>query len=355
MGRTLVIAGGKTGGHLFPGISVAEEFAKKHQDSEVYFIGVKGGIEERVIPKTPFKLITFDVKGFEGKGIAGKASSLLSVMRTLPGAARVLKSVRPMAVLGVGSFSSIPTALAARMLRISLFIHEQNSIPGKANMLLSRFSKRVFASFKKSLEYFPKDKTSLTGNPVREKFLRDVRSEKREDAPFTILFLGGSQGARSINRLAVDVSDSLEKGFRILHQTGERFFDEVKGDIKNEQDHEIFPFSEEIGKYYARSHLVVCRAGASTIFELSAAKRASILIPLPTSARNHQYYNALEMKEAGGAVIMEEKDVTWEKVLEHARMLRNNPDVRSSIEERASSLFREDAPKKMVEEMEKYA
>ena len=144
MGRALVIAGGKTGGHLFPGISVAEEFAKKYRNSEIYFIGVRGGIEEKVIPKTPFKLITFDVKGFEGKGIAGKVSSLISVMRTLPEAAKILKFIKPMAVLGVGSFSSIPTALAAKMLRTPLFIHEQNSIPGKANILLSRFSKRVF-------------------------------------------------------------------------------------------------------------------------------------------------------------------------------------------------------------------
>ncbi len=352
MSKVLIIAGGKTGGHFFPGLAVAEEFKELVPEGKVYFFGTKGGIEEKIVPETPFELVTFEAKGFEGASITRKASSLLSLLSSVPKAAALIRKIKPLAVLGVGSYSSIPTCLAAYILKVPLFIHEQNSIPGLANRLLSKISRKVFLSFKRTYELVPKNKAILTGNPVRKTFLRDIEKAERNREPFSILFLGGSQGARGINRIAMLVSRILGGKCQIMHQTGERFYRMVKDEYKKlGVNAEIFPFSENIGVYFKRSHLVISRAGASTIFELSASRRTSLLVPFPLAARNHQLHNAFEMVETGGASMVEERNLTPELVVEEVEFLRKNPNIRKEREQLSGKLFKKDAQKKIIREI----
>jgi len=310
----VVMAGGGTGGHLFPAIAVARELEEMVPPAEVHFIGTSHGIEARILPREGYPLHLVEAEGFRGRGVR-RAAALGKLAVGFRQSLRILRDLRPSWVLGVGGYASLPAGLAALVLRIPLFLHEQNATAGLANRILARRARRVFLSYSRT-QGLPKGaSTQVTGNPVR----RELLGAGEEPAFFglspgrkVVLIFGGSQGARSINRAVVGdlglMGDHRDK-LAFIHQVGEGMVKEVEEAYARwGLEAHITPFIYEMGKAYATAHLVVCRAGATTLAELTALGKPSILIPFPHAVGNHQLHNARALEEAGAAAVITESE-----------------------------------------------
>ena len=296
----LLIAGGGSGGHLFPGLAVAQAFAAEG-DARVLFVGSVYGIEATAIPKTPFPFHALKVRGVRGRGLGGAVRFASQLPMALLGAWRVIGDFRPAVVLGLGGYSSVPVVIAAWLRGVPTVIMEQNVRPGLANRLLGHLARRVCTAFAESVEFFPVGRALQTGNPVRP-----LATGKYSSAElFTIFVFGGSQGAHTINVAAVDAARVLQEqlpGLRIIHQTGaadaewvERRYRELRVAA------EVLAFIDDMASAYGRADLVVCRSGASTLAELAMLGKPAILIPYPFAADDHQRANARMQVRCGAA------------------------------------------------------
>lgn len=307
----VIIAGGGTGGHIFPALSIAEEITDRSADNKVLFIGTLKGMERDLIQSNGFNIEYIRSGGLVGKGLFSKLNGLFSASAGLYDSFSVLRMFRPDVVIGVGGYVSGPVVLAARIMSVPTAICEQNSIPGFTNRILSRIADRIFVTFDESMNSFDENKTLITGNPLRKKILRDYRTESAPGERFRILITGGSQGASKINRI---IPEALNLGNKekvtVTHQSGKRDFDCVKDAYKkNGIEAEVYQFIDDMSEAYSRADLVISRAGAGTVSELSILGKPSILVPYPHAANNHQYYNARYMEKGGAAVVVEEKDL----------------------------------------------
>jgi len=318
----LAIAAGGTGGHLFPGIAVAEVFKEMNPAGDVLFIGSERGLEKEILEREGLKHEALDVGRIKGEGFAARMKTMLRLPKSLMQARSILNQFQPDVVFGIGGYSSGPVILAACLSGIPRAILEPNAIPGFTNRALSRFVNRIFIAFPEAERFFVKSKTRRTGTPVRKKLSeigegRVVRAGQalpgapRQDNFFTVLVFGGSQGATALNRALVDLLPAIEKArasgkkFRVIHQTGKNDYDEVKAAYdKTKIPHEVMPFFENMDEVYAACDLVVSRAGASTLSELAAAGIPSILVPYPFAADDHQRFNAKSIADAGGAEVI---------------------------------------------------
>lgn len=348
----LLIAAGGTGGHIFPGVSVAEAFVE-NKDHEVVFTGTSRGLEERLIPASGFRLVKIEALPFSGGSIAAKARTLVTLVKGVFQARKVIKAEKPDAILGMGGFTSVPILLAGLYARVPCFIHEQNVYPGLANRLLARRMRATFISFAETTGYLKTGTLVHTGNPVR-KSMRGKREEK-SDGTFNIFVFGGSRGARTINEGVLAMLPYLE-GFRqtgVFHQTGSDDFPRIAEGYKGSSTtHEVFAFTDKMEKYYNLADIVIARAGASTIFELSYFGRPAILIPYPFSAGGHQWKNAAAVEKAGGGYIIENSEVTGERLYSAVTELRENPDMLARMRENIRSIYIEDAEHKLIREIE---
>ena len=312
----IVIAGGGTGGHLFPGIAVAEELvARGHQ---VRFVGTARGIEARVCPRDGWELDLIDVAGLKGGGLLGLLKGLYRVPRALLQSRKILRREKPDLVIGVGGYASGPMVLAAALGGVPTAILEQNSVPGITNRILGRVVRRVFGSFAAAERFFPRQKYALVGNPVRGRVRLGLAAVAETPVERGLLVVGGSQGARKVNELVAGAMERLQqegKAPRILHQTGEA--DQAAIAARYATAHivgEARAFIDDMASAYRGARLAVTRAGASTLAELTALGVPSILIPLPTAADDHQTVNAAELADAGAAVLSIQKDTTPESL-----------------------------------------
>lgn len=358
----LLVAGGGTGGHLFPGIAVAEEFLGRDPANEVLFVGTERGIEARAVPAAGYRLELVSAAGIRGKGTVGKLKGACMMMYGYAQSRKILKEYRPDLVLGVGGYASLPMVMAARGMQIPAFIHEQNAIPGMTNKLLARFADRVFITLEESAKYFPEDKILLTGNPLRRQILNMVDTSPAEQQPadnerFRLFIFGGSQGAHAINmavmaalpRLA-DLADRLE----IRHQTGERDFAEVRdGYGRSQLQAEVSPFITDMAAEYRRADLVICRAGATTIAEVTACGKPCLFIPFPHAVDDHQRRNAEALLKKEACFMLLEKELTGESLAEMIRGLAADHELLRRTGEAGHSLARMDAAKIIVDEMTK--
>lgn len=348
----LLIAAGGTGGHIFPGVSVAEAFTE-NRDHDVVFTGTPYGMEERIVPSLGFRLVKIEARPFTGGSPVAKARTLLTLMRGVAQARRVIKRERPDAILGMGGFTSVPVLLAGLCGRVPCFIHEQNVYPGMANRLLARRVRATFISFADSADFLKARSIVHTGNPIR-KAMRGKRAEK-SDGDFNIFVFGGSRGARAINNAVIEFLPYLEAYRRtgLYHQTGGDDFARVAAAYEGSTtNHEVFPFTDEMEKYYNLADVVISRAGASTIFELSYFGKPSILIPYPFSAGGHQWKNASAVEKAGGGFLIANSEVSGERLHAAITELRGNPDQLVQMKENIRSIYVEDAERKIVREIE---
>jgi len=348
----IIIAGGGTGGHLFPGISIAEAFKIREGRNAVLFVGSRRGIEESLIPKTGYELRTIPVSGLRGKPFARKLVSLWNIPHGIAASTRIIGEFRPDLVIGVGGYASGPVILAAFLLRIKRAIQEQNAIPGSTNRLLGRLSDAIFISFQESRSYFPEAKTILTGNPVRRNLLQEFEENRKGDQ-FNLLIFGGSQGAHRINEKMVEALDGLEEvrdTLNIIHQTGRNDLEFVSRNYQRRGFRaSVKVFIDNIAPCYRDAHLVICRSGATTVSELTVCRRASILIPYPHATHDHQTLNAKTLVKAGAAKMISNSDLTGKLLADTILRLHRNRDEISTMEKRAGDLAQPHAADQIVD------
>jgi len=330
----VILAGGGTGGHLFPGLAVAREFQRRDQKVEILFVGTEQGIEFRVLPREGFKLETLTIKGIKGRGLTGLLDALYGVPASLLRSLKIIRGFRPDCIIGLGGYASGPFLLAGKLRNIHCVIMEQNLRPGFTNKLLARWVDRVFTAYAQSASYFSGARLVETGNPVRWRVLPQVaRTEK-----FSLLIFGGSAGARRINYAVIDalkqLTDLPAKLF-VTHQTGEADYPAIKEAYAALPfDSEVTPFIEKMDEAYARADLVLCRAGATTVAELTVFGKAAILVPYPYAIYDHQRGNAQALQERGAAEMILDQDLSG--VLLAAR-IRGYLNDRSRLERMASA------------------
>jgi UDP-N-acetylglucosamine--N-acetylmuramyl-(pentapeptide) pyrophosphoryl-undecaprenol N-acetylglucosamine transferase len=330
----VIFAGGGTGGHLFPGLAVAREFQRRDAGVEILFVGTEQGIEFRVLPKEGFKLETLTIKGMKGRGVRGLFDALWGVPASLLRSIRIIREFRPDCIIGLGGYASGPLLLAGRLKGVRSVIMEQNLRPGFTNKILSRIVDRVFTSYSGSAAYFPGARVVETGNPVRWRELPTVPPKEK----FSLLIFGGSAGARRLNFAALDalkrLSDLRAELF-ITHQTGAADYPAVKAAYAATCfDAEVTPFIDKMDEAYARADLVLCRAGATTVAELTAFGKAAILVPFPYAIYDHQRGNAQALEERGAAEMILDQELTGEVL---AQRVRSYFSDRSRIERMAAA------------------
>ncbi len=338
----VIIAGGGTGGHLFPGIAIAEEFLRRDQASSVLFIGTKKGLEQRVLGNMGFNLHTLDVEGIKGRGITKALGALLKIPRSLIESYRLIRAFCPDIVIGVGGYASGPAVMAAYFMGIKTAIAEQNALPGITNKILGKFVDRIFVTFPETRKWFPEKKIVASGNPVRAAFLTGICEAEKRAGKFTLLIFGGSQGARGINTAVLDSLPYLTKikdKLKIIHQTGSADVDSLSAHYRSHgMDADVLPFIMDMASAFRSADLIICRAGATSIAEITASGKAAILIPFPHAANDHQTKNAEALIKAGAAVTIRERDISGKILAESIEKFYRNPDLIREIEARSASL-----------------
>ncbi len=346
----IIFAGGGTGGHLFTGIALAE--ACDRTKNEILFVGTEYGLEKTVVPQLGFRLEIIPVKPLKGKDPLQFLKGLLQIPYSLARSFLLLLHEKPDWVIGIGGYASGPVTLMARMMRIQTAIVEQNSYPGMTNRILGKFVHRIFIAFENARKFFSPDRTFLTGNPVRKSFFEMSPSPlKGEDKKlFTLLVLGGSQGAYSINQAMIEaIPFFLKEKIQIIHQTGKNDLSTVKSAYETAGlTVEVIDFIQEIQACYQKADLVVSRSGAGTVTEIETMGKDSILIPSAHAADDYQRFNALELVNAGAARMIANSELSGERLFGMVQELMHDPTEIVMMSQRARSLAKPNAAKEIL-------
>jgi UDP-N-acetylglucosamine--N-acetylmuramyl-(pentapeptide) pyrophosphoryl-undecaprenol N-acetylglucosamine transferase len=338
----ILVAGGGTGGHVFPGIAIAEEVVMRHPRNDAVFVGTPRGLEAQVVPAAGFPIELIDVKGLKGKGALGALRNLFLLPRAAWRSLGILRRWRPDVVVGVGGYASGPVVLMAWLMGIPTAVQEQNAVAGLTNRLLGRIVKAAFTAFPEAAANFPRGKVQQLGNPIRRQLLDNFMHPSAEHERARLLVFGGSQGAHALNMRVVEALPhlaDLRDRIAIIHQTGARDREQVEkgyracGFVPDVRD-----FITDMSRAYAEADLVVCRAGATTLAELTVCKKPSILVPFPAAADNHQVRNALSLSIAGAATMIEERDLTGELLAQEIRAILADPARRERMSRAAGRL-----------------
>jgi len=354
----VLFAAGGTGGHIFPAIAVAKEIMNRHSDGEILFVGTAKGLETRIVPENGFQLSLIDSAGLKNVGLKGKIKGLAILPKSFLEARQIIRQFRPHVVVGAGGYVSGPVLLMAAIMGVPTLVMDSNALPGFTNRQLARFVDKAALTFDVSLPYFGK-KGVVTGNPVRQEFF-EVPAIERGDI-FHILIFGGSQGARAINNAMTDALEHLsrfEGKLAVTHQTGESDFERIRdayvaSAIANA---DVRPFIYDMSGEFGKADLIISRAGATTCAELAAAGKASIMIPLPTAADDHQRKNAEALESKGAAKMILQSELNGESLAAEIAKLIDYPDEISKMELAAKAMGREDAAEKtadLIEELKR--
>ncbi len=339
---TVLIAAGGTGGHVLPGIEVARELhARGH---ECVFVGTSRGQETRLVPAAGFALELLETGALKGLSLRNRLKTVAGLPASLLQASRVLDRWHPGAVLSLGGYASGPMMLMARMSEIPVVVLEPNAKPGLAVRWAAPFVSRGLVAFPEALPYFGKGRAEVIGIPIRREFFDLPRRTRRE--PFSLLITGGSQGAHTLNTAAVEaLALWKQKGrlseLKIFHQTGERDLETVRAAYDDcEVDAEVAPFFRDMPQIFGQVDLVICRSGASAVVELCAAGKASILVPYPYAADQHQLLNARAQSAAGAAIVVEDRAMTGDRLVRDVEQLWDQPSALAKMEESSRSRAR---------------
>lgn len=345
----VMITGGGTGGHIFPGIAIADAVKKIEPESDIIFVGTKGKIESRVVPKAGYKFVSIWISGFRRSLDLKNLLFPLKLIVSLIQSFLIIKKFKPDVVVGTGGYVSGPVVFIASLLGVPTLIQEQNSYPGITTRLLSALVDEVHISFEASRKYLKsKDNVFLTGNPIRSSLKIYPKSEALKFFGFdegkkTLFVFGGSTGARSINEAMLEIIDELvEKDIQVIWQTGMFDFERVKDKCKEMRGVKVFQFLDEIDYAYSACDLSVCRAGATTISEITYFGVPSILVPYPFAAANHQYENAKVLFENGAGEILLDSELK-SKLKEKILNLITDDEKLRMMRERARSLANPEA------------
>jgi UDP-N-acetylglucosamine--N-acetylmuramyl-(pentapeptide) pyrophosphoryl-undecaprenol N-acetylglucosamine transferase len=352
----VLIAGGGTGGHLYPGVALAREVKRRDPDATVTFVGTATGVEAKVVPREGFPLDLIRVAGLKGKSIVDLVKGLALLPLAALDAWQVISARRVDVVVGVGGFASGPVLALAALRGYPTMLLEQNASPGLTNRLLSRVVRAAAVTFEEALTFFP-GVGVLTGNPVRPEFFAGGKAidDGRAVPPGAarILIFGGSQGAHAINMAVVEAAPQLAAaGLAITHQAGERDLERVReGYRRTGVEARVEAFLYEMDREMTAADLVICRSGATTLSELAAAGRAAILVPLSTSTDDHQRKNAEVVARAGGAVVIEERELTGARLADAVLAITGDPARRAAMASAARRLARPDAAARIADKV----
>ncbi len=352
----LLIAGGGTGGHVFPALAIAREWLARGSEREVVLVGTERGIEMKLVPQAGLPLETLRVAGLKGKGGATLVKNIAMLVPAMLDARRVLRKHKPVAAFGVGGYAAGPMLLATWLGRVPNVIFEPNAEAGFTNKVLARISTRIATGYEVSARDWGK-KAIVTGCPVRPEFFSIT--SRRLEKPFRLLVTGGSQGALPINRTFVDSMDRLaarKSELAIVHQTGERDYNAVRtAYARREIKAEVVPFLTNMPERFAWADIIVCRAGAITAAEIAAAGRAPIFIPFGRATDSHQLRNAQEMFRAGAGRLISEAELTPEKLTSEIFSLLDQPQDIEKLSTAARELARPHAARDIVNLIEEAA
>jgi UDP-N-acetylglucosamine--N-acetylmuramyl-(pentapeptide) pyrophosphoryl-undecaprenol N-acetylglucosamine transferase len=360
--RRIVVAGGGTGGHLFPGITIAGEFMHRNSANAVLFVSTGNAFERKALARAGFALKAVRIEGIKGKSVLKKCKAALLIPRSIISARRILKDFRPDLVVGVGSYAAGPVVFAAWLAGIPCVLHEQNRLPGLTNRILARFATRIYVSFENTVADFDPQRVRFTGNPVREDILKIAAAPRPTAADsnetggpgLNILIIGGSQGAHRINQAVVEALNHLNapEHYRFIHQTGAADADWVADAYERRGiQAEVRPFFEDMDRQYQRADLMICRAGATTVAEVTAIGKAVLFVPFPFAADDHQVLNARMLQESGAAEMIEEKDLDGARLAERLRHYADNRSALQRMAQKAGSFGKPDAAKVIVDDM----
>src|SRR6185369_4418735 len=358
MMRVLIAAGG-TGGHIYPGIAVANEVMRRDPASTVRFVGTARGLENRLVPHAGFELSIIESSGLKNVSMAARLRGLFVLPQSILAARRLIREFRPDIVVGAGGYVSGPVLLAAAMLGLPTLVMDSNALPGWTNRRLARFVDRATVSFAEALPYF-RGKGVLTGNPVRSEFF-EIPAKPRAAKRFDLLIFGGSQGARAINDAMIEALPHLaemKEALHITHQTGESEFDKVQRGYEAASwraSAEVKRYIDDMVGEFARADLIICRAGATTSAELVAAGKGAIMIPFPLAADDHQRKNAEALVSSGAARMILQKDLSGDRLAKEIIELAQEPDAVNAMETSIRKLSRGDAAAAAVDLIEELA
>lgn len=362
----VLLAGGGTAGHCNPAIAIASIIKEKNKDAKILFVGNKGKIEETLVAKAGFDLHPIRIQGFRRKLTLDNLKTVELYLKAKKECKRLIQEFKPDLVIGTGGYVSGPVVVAAQKLGIPTCIHEQNAYPGITSKMLSKKADIVFVSFPGSEEYFGKTKKMvLSGNPLRAEILSTDREAARaalglSEKDFYLLSFAGSLGALEVNKTMVDfIAKNHRQGdFHHTHATGERGWKwmpeklKEKGfDVEKEGPIKVQPYLYDMPLHLAAADAVVSRAGAITLGELTALGKPAILIPSPNVTHNHQYYNARSLSDREGAILLEEKDLSAEKLYEIALSLKEDPAKRERLSKNAMTLALPEAAETIYQEI----
>ena len=354
----ITIAGGGTGGHLFPGIAIAQEFMLRDLQNEIIFVSTGNPLEKRILSRLSYALERITVEGIKGRGLWNQFKSICKLPKGIFDAFRILRRFKPHLIVGLGSYSAGPVVLAARLLGLKVVLCEQNLLPGITNRLLSRFADIIFTSFEESKSHFASGNVRFTGNPVRHDILGDGRSLNSENGlehkpkPFTVLIIGGSQGAHRINVTVAEALNLMDRkvDLRFIHQTGTADENLVRDAYTQHGVPSIVQaFFDNMAEHYQNADLIVCRSGATTVAEITALGKASLFIPFPYAADDHQALNAGSLTNNGAAEMILEKDLTAEVLAGKINHYAKHPEELAEMAHKARAFGNPNAAADIVD------
>ncbi len=352
----IIMTGGGTGGHIYPAITIADKIRRRHPDAEILFVGTRRGMEKDIVPHHGYPIEFIEVSGFNRKNPLKSIRTIRDLLAGIRQANEIIGRFRPDIVIGTGGYVCGPVVRAAGKRGVRAFIHEQNALPGLTNKMLEKHAHKVFISFEESRKYFKdQNKIVLTGNPIRKDFLRCSLSGNREKfgigaTDFVVLCFGGSLGSETINNAVADAIGMFGGigGLRLYFITGKTHYSGIREKVAAMplppgDNISVLEYVNDMPDYLACADLVISRAGALTVSEICACGKASILIPSPNVANNHQYFNAKVLADAGAAIIMEEKDLTGMKLFDTVMRLKGNKEMLNRMSRESGKLGRMDA------------
>lgn len=343
----VIVAGGGTGGHVIPALAIAQELRSSYQ-AEVVFVGTQRGIETRLVPAAGFELRLIEIGALNRVNLATRLKTVLHLPRALMTSARIVREFRPEVMIGVGGYASGPAMLTAALMSVPTLAFEPNVVPGFANRILAPTTRAAAVHFAESCRYFRN--CHVTGVPVRREFF--AVPPRLANARPTLLVFGGSQGAHAINRAVLDSLGKLTEAvpeIHIIHQTGEKDYAEAQAEyLKAGTSAEVSPFIDDMPGAFARADLLLCRSGASTVAEITAAGKPAIFIPLPTAADDHQRHNAATLANDGAARLLLQKELSPERLVSEITALLRDRASLGAMAEAARGFAHPDAAAKIA-------
>jgi UDP-N-acetylglucosamine--N-acetylmuramyl-(pentapeptide) pyrophosphoryl-undecaprenol N-acetylglucosamine transferase len=351
----VLLAAGKTGGHIFPALALAEEFMRRDSQSKILLVGSQEAIAGQILEQQDINWQGIEARPLKGRGPMGKLQAVLALTAGLRQARGILRRFQPQVVIGTGGYSSAPLVIAAVLGRIPCFLQEQNLLPGLTNRWLGRLVKKIFTSFAESARFFPPGRTISAGNPVRSQTAEveaDYKVFGLEPGRFTVLVFGGSQGAHRLNLTMLDAVKcwpAAKLVCQVIHQTGERDYHLVQEAYQKRRiSAYVTPFIEQMATAYALADLVVCRAGATTMAELMLSGKPSILVPYPYAANDHQTINARYLADREAALIIPEAQLDGQRLAAEISALQRDSARREKMGRQARRLAKPEAAQTIV-------